>query len=271
MTNVQTRLEKINSNKFLLFPLLATGFIMLYANFLDNDTRTFVSDLLYVPVPGAMLVLSIIIAIRFRMSGKHGKAWILFTLLAVSWFTAEQIWMVEELVYKIDPWPSLADFFYLAGYPFLFAFSIFYLLPLRKAISKKLVTTASLISVALLIPTFSSVYQSNSSTNAFEIVLATSYPVLDALVLCPALIGVSLFFKGEVNFLWTLICAAVVLNVIADTGFLMLTMNDSYYTGHPIDLLYLWAYLLFAFGVYHHIKLFKNHIKDPYENIDELR
>ena len=271
MTSVQTRFEKINSNKFLLFSLLATGFVMLYANFLDHETRTLISDLIYVPVPGAMLVLSIIIAIRFRMSGKHGKAWVLFALLSVSWFTAEQIWMVEELVYKIDPWPSLADFFYLAGYPFLFAFSIFYLLPLRKAISKKLVITASLVSVAILIPTFSSVYQSNSSASDFEIALASSYPVLDALVLCPALIGISLFFKGEVNFLWTLMCIAIVLNVVADTGFLILTMDDSYYTGHPIDLLYLWAYLLFAFGVYHHIKIFKSHIKDPYENIDELR
>ncbi len=270
VADMQTRLEKINSHKFLLFSLLATGFIMLYANFLSDETRTLITNLLYVPVPGAMVILSIILSTRFRTSGKHGKAWILFALLAVLWFTAEQIWIVYELIYHIDPWPSVADFFYIAGYPFLFAFSIFYLLPLRKAISRKLIIATSLVSIALFIPTIILVYENSSSENNFEIVLASSYPILDAIILCPALIGISLFFKGEANILWTVICAAIILNVVADTGFLMLTIDDSYYTGHPVDLLFLWQYLLFSFGVHHHIRIFKSHIKDPYENIDEL-
>ncbi len=268
---MQTLLEKISSYKFLLSSILATGFIMLLANLLAAETRTLITDLLFIPVPGAMLVLSIILALRFRVSGKHGKAWIIFTIFAISWFTAEQIWMVYELIYEIDPWPSIADFFYLSGYPFLFAFSILYLLPVRKAISKKLVISSLLISLALLIPTFTLAYQTNSSENDFEVALAASYPVLDAIVLCPALIGVSLFFKGEVNFLWSLVCIAMILNVIADTGFLILSMNDSYYTGHPIDLLYLWAYILFAFGVYSHIRIFHSRIDEPYENASELR
>lgn len=268
---MQTLLEKINTYKFLLSSILATGFIMSLANFLADEIRTLITDLLFIPVPGAMLVLSIIISLRFNASGKHGKAWIVFMIFAVSWFTAEQIWLVYELIYEIDPWPSIADFFYISGYPFLFAFSILYLLPVRKAISKKLVISTLLISVALLIPTFSLAYKTDSSENDFEVALAASYPVLDAIILCPALIGVSLFFKGEVNFLWSLICIAMVLNVIADIGFLMLSMDDSYYTGHPIDLLYLWAYVLFAFGVYSHIRIFHSRIDEPYEDVNELR
>jgi hypothetical protein len=244
---------------------------MFLANLLADETRTLITDLLFIPVPGALIILSIIIALRFRGSGKHGNAWIIFTIFAISWFTAEQIWLVYELIYEIDPWPSVADFFYLSGYPLLFAFSILYLLPVRKAISKKLVISSLLITGALLIPTFTLAYQTNSSENDFEVALAASYPVLDALLLCPALIGVTLFFKGKVNFLWSLICLAMVLNVTADTGFLMLSMNDSYYTGHPIDLLYLWAYLLFAFGVYSHIRIFHSRIDEPYENASELR
>ena len=268
---MQTLLEKISPYKFLLSSLLATGFIILLANFLTDKTRSLLTDLSFIPVPGAVLVLSIIIAIRFRASGKHGKAWAIFALFAFTWFTAEQVWMVYEQIYEIDPWPSIADFFYISGYPLLFAFSIFYLLPLRKAISKKLVISSVLISITFLVPTFILTYQTNSSENEFEVALAASYPVLDAIVLCPALIGVSLFFKGEVNFLWSLICIAMILNVIADTGFLILSMNDSYYTGHPIDLLYLWAYILFAFGVYSHLRIFKSRIDEPYENASELR
>jgi hypothetical protein len=165
----------------------------------------------------------------------------------------------------------MADFFYLAGYPLLVAFSIFYLKPVRKAISRKLIILATIASGVLLAPTLYLVSGSNSEISSLELVLAASYPILDALLLCPAIIGVTLFFKGEVNFLWSLICTATILNVIGDTGFLVLSMDDSYYTGHPIDLLYLWGYILFAFGVYSHIKIFKSRINDPYENIDDLR
>ena len=244
---------------------------MLIANLLPDDNRTLLTDLLYVPIPASVLVLSILMALRFKMSGKHGKAWVVFVIFAASWFSAEQIWLVYELIFNIDPWPSVADFFYILGYPLLFVFSILYLQPVKKAISKKLVISSSLISISLLIFTFILAYEPDSSENEFEIALAASYPILDAIILCPALIGVSLFFRGEVSFLWSLMCIAIVLNVIGDIGFLMLNMTDSYYTGHPIDLLYSWAYILFAFGVYSHIRIFQSRIDEPYENASELR
>ena len=271
MINMQQLLEKLTTYKFLLLLLLSAGLIILLANFFAEKPRALITDLTFIPIPGALLVLSIIIALRFRASGKHGRAWIIFALFAIAWFTAEQIWMVYEQIYETDPFPSVADYFYLSGYPLLFLFSIFYLSPVRKAISKKIVISSVLISVTFLVPTFILTYQTNSSEDPLEMTLAASYPVLDAIVLCPAMIGVSLFFKGEVNFLWSLICIAMVLNVIGDTGFLILNMDGSYYTGSLVDLLYLWAYILFAFGVYSHIKIFASRIDEPYESVDKLR
>ncbi|MEX0764767.1 MAG: hypothetical protein WD033_06350 [Nitrosopumilaceae archaeon] len=223
-------------------------------------------------MPGALVVLSIIIAARFGVGGEHGKAWFIFVGVAASWFIAEQIWLVYDLVYKIDPFPSTADIFYLAGYPFLFMFSIYYLKPLKDAISKKIIIYASLAAITLLIPSLYMAYDTDSEISAFELGLALSYPIVDGIVLIPALIGVILFFKGEVNFLWSLVCVAMVLNVVADTSFLLMSMDDSYYTGHPIDMLYLWAYILFSFGVYSHIQIFKKHrpnIKS--QTLDDLR
>jgi hypothetical protein len=230
-----------------------------------------VVNLLYVPVPAAPLILSIIIMLRFKMSGKHGKSWIVFTIFAASWFIAEQIWLVYDLILNIDPWPSIADFFYILGYPLLFMFSILYIYPVRKAISKRIIILSLLASIALLIPTLFLAYQPDSSENGFEILLAASYPVLDTIILCPALIGMVLFFRGEVNFLWFLMCIAMTLNVIGDAWFLFSSMNESYYAGHPIDLLYVWAYVLFSFGVYSHIKIFQSRIDEPIENIDSLK
>lgn len=269
---MQTNLEKSQTKKYLLFSLIGTGFVMLFANLADQEVTTLTTNLLYVPITSALVVVSIIIATRFRMQGEHGRAWFLFIGVAVSWFIAEQIWLVYDLVYKIDPFPSIADIFYIAGYPFLFLFSIYYLKPLKDAISKKTIAYSSLVAITLLIPSLYMAYDTDSEISAFELTLAISYPIADAIVLIPALIGVILFFRGEVNFLWSLVCMAIILNVVADSGFLITSMDGSYYTGHPIDMLYLWAYILFSFGVYTHIQIFKKHqpnIKS--ENLEDLR
>ncbi len=269
---MQTNLEKSRTKKYLLFSLLGTGFVIFVANLAGQDVATVASDLLYVPVLGALVILSIIIAARFNVKGEHGRSWILFVGLAASWFIAEQIWIVYDLVYQIDPWPSMADIFYLLGYPFLFLFSIYYLKPVKDAISKKTMAYASLATITLLIPLLYMAYDTDSEISTFELTLALSYPIADVIVLIPALIGVILFFRGEVNFLWSLMCIAIVLNVVADSGFLITSMDGSYYTGHPIDMLYLWAYILFSFGVYSHIQIFKKHrpnIKS--QSLEDLR
>ncbi|MGI0011293.1 MAG: hypothetical protein ACREAE_07825, partial [Nitrosopumilaceae archaeon] len=91
------------------------------------------------------------------------------------------------------------------------------------------------------------------------------------IILIPAIIGVVLFFRGKVNFLWVLMCIAIISETIADTGFLLATIDDSYYQRHPVDILFIWYYIIFSFGVYSHITIFRNHRKDPYKNIEELR
>jgi len=187
--NLQTA-KKIKQYRVFFLSLISAGVIMLIVNFFSDDNRTLVTDLLYIPIPSILLTLSLIIMLRFKMIGYHGKAWILFFIFAACWFTAEQIWLVYELMLNIEPWPSVADLFYILGYPFLLAFSICYIHPVRKAITKKLVIFSSIISLLLLVPSIVMAYQPGSYANDFEILLALSYPILDAIVFCPAFIGI---------------------------------------------------------------------------------
>ena len=124
-----------------------------------------------------------------------------------------------------------------------------------------MVIVASLLSLALLVPSLYMSYDEELDFADIENLIAIAYPLADAIVMIPALIGVTLFFKGEVNFLWALMCLAFFCDIIADSGFLFTTLDDSYYTGHPIDILFMWSYILFSFGIYDHIKVFKTQKK----------
>src|SRR5690242_6139428 len=270
---METRLEKLQSQKYLLISLIATGFAFLIVESIGKETADLFTNLIFIPVPASVVILSGILTKRNGLVGSHGKAWLVFTIFATLWFVAEQVWLVNELIYHEKPFPSSADFFYLSGYPFYFIFSLLYIHPFKNAISKKMITTATIIAVAILIPNLYMTFYNSSDESEFAIILGAIYPIADAIVLIPAMIGVALFFRGKVNFLWSLLLIGIIFEVVADTGFQYITLDDSYYTGHPIDILFLWSYLLLSFGLYDHIKIFKKSYdaKNTFDNKEDLR
>ena len=264
-------LQKSKLIKFLVITLVTIGVTISVANLFGKETATLVSLSIYIPVTVSLVVLSVIISKRFGLKGAHGKAWILFLIFAALWFIAERITLYNNIILGEEPFPSEADAFWLVGYPFLFAFMLWYLKPLKNSITKKNIFISIAISVSLLAFSLYFVDLESADATVFELAVGASYPIGDSILLVPAIIGLLLFAGGKVNFLWSLMCIAVVIEAIADTGFLLATIDDIYYEGHPVDILFNWYYAIFSFAVYHHIILYKDHKKDPYKNIENLR
>lgn len=223
------------------------------------------------PVSGGLLILSIIITTRFRAKGDHGRSYLLFACFASLWFAAEIIWLRSEFSSHLLQFPEEVDWLYLAGYPFLFAFSMYYLKPFKKSISKKIFLYASLGTVTFLIPILYTMYSYNPNSDILEITWAAIYPISDAMVLFPAILGIILFFKSKVDLLWSFTCIAIILNIVADSGFFFLDIDKSDYSGNPINILYLWSYILFAFGINSHVKLYKKPKMKSYDDVDDLK
>lgn len=254
---MQTTLDVVLSKKYLIAALAAITIFNTASNLMGEDFAIFAGNLAYVPVAGSFLGLSILILVRFGINGTHGIAWASFGGYAISWFVAEMLWIVQELYLKIDPFPSAADIFYLIGYPFLIMFFIAYLQPMRSAITKKMIGASFAFSIGILGISLYVVFSTTTNEDIFELVLATIYPVFDAMIIIPALIGVGLFFKGHVNLMWTLLCLGAISVFAADTAFLIAQNEESYYTGNPIEILFYWNYILLAFGIHNHLNLFQ--------------
>lgn len=241
------------------------------ANLLGKNVASTTTDILFLPLSGALFVLSIVIATRFKAKGNFGTGYLCFCCFAAMWFVAELTWAISELSNHLSPFPQVDDYLYLAGYPLLLAFTYYYLKPVGTAISKKMLGLAALTSLVFLTPTFYTVYSYNPNASLPQMIWAGSYPIADAILLFPTVIGMMLFFKGDVSLLWSLMFFAILLNIVADSGFFYLAVDKSYYSGNPIDILYLWAYVLFSFGLYSHIKVFKKPKMKSYSNLDELK
>ena len=247
--------QRFNTQEYLLFTILGLTSLVLLANFIDpkiaNDTVNGLSIIL----SSIVMLLAIGLVSKYGLKGNHGKAWILFMLFSAYWFCAESVNLVYEQIFGIEVWQYADDFFYITGYQLFFASLLFYLKPFSKQISNKLVFGVSIISISLLIPSTMLVIQ-NSELIDENLVLLQFYNIFDSLVLVPALIGVFLFFRGGVNFMFSLLCLGVICQIIADNSILFLTLENFYYSGHLIEALFLWAYTVFAFGLGNQIRLF---------------
>lgn len=240
--------------------LFAVALIVIIVNLIDPSAAKTVDYILYGILPAIPLTLSALYARRIGLVGMHGKAWFAFTGAIASSFIAEQMWAIYDAVLGIDPWPSEADFFYLLFYGFFAVFSYFYIKPFASLVNGKKIAISVLVSVAIFMPTAASLVSVDGAqweTRSFEILMGAVYPMADSIVMVPTVIAILLFFEGKVNFLWSAIFIGILCFVISDTLFLMEEIDSTYDVGHPLDIGYFWAYILFAFGVYHNMKYFE--------------
>lgn len=250
-TKELTRFTRINKIAFIsvIFSLLILYLVNSIAS-IDYFSNN-ISLPIYTIIPGTLIILSIWALSRTNKIQEISKKSLLFlTLSFSSWFAAEQTWNLYEHVLGIDPYPSIADFFYILAPILMFVSLIIFLHPLQNKIRKKEVIFASFLSVLILIPILIITFQSNSKTEFFEIAVAMIYPIVDAILLIPAIITILFSIRGGKNSFWIMMLVGIIIFIIADDIFLFLVIDDKYYDGHPVDILWLTSYIIWAFTIY---------------------
>lgn len=266
---MQTSLKPITWQ--LLLPLSVVAAVIGILNYYDRESLMIATNVMNLVIVIPFVALSLMLVARNGASGNLGKAWICFTVFAVLWTAGEIIWAADEIIFKNDPFPSLADLFWILGYPFYFVFAIMYLKLFRNSISKKTILLATSVSMTLMgFLVYCAIAKSESPQ--FETAILASYSVGDALCLIPTIIGFVLFFRGQVNFTWLLLLVGMFSFVIADSAFQIISQTGEYYTGHPFDVAYLWAYVFFVFGIYHHNRIFRTrNAQNKFNDQEKLR
>jgi len=219
---------------------------------IDDDLfRYFIGLPSYTIIPGILVGVSIW---AVKVSGKiqiiPKKVLIFFVICFSCWFVGKQLWTVYVIL-GIDPFPSPADIFYVLGFPLMFIGLMIFLKPLKKLISKLTLVFSVIISIAVLIPSLAVTFIQNLEYDAIEFFFALLYPVLDSMLLILAIIILFLFSgKEERNSFWIMMLLGTIIFVAADTLFLFIVMDDSYYSGHPVDVSWLYSYIIWIFAFY---------------------
>jgi hypothetical protein len=182
----------------------------------------------------------------------QGKALFLLTIGIFFWFLGESTWGFYEIVLGIEaPVASIADVFWLLGYPFFLGGAYFICrlaaIPLAK---KKYMLFALIIAglfcvLWLIYPTIV-----NPEISLAEKMSTTGYVIGDFAILI-AMIFIVVYLSGS-KFLkpWTLIIIGLVLSTIADIYYM--NFIDVYASGDWIDILWCADYIITALGLFYY-------------------
>lgn len=240
----------------LILVLVVSTAIYQLRPFLDDEQFSWISIPMYSILPGLLTVYSSVLAIKlYKQKHFQAKAFFFFALGNACWFIAEQIWQAYDHLLNEDPFPSEADVFFIASYPFMIIFLFLSIKPILKSISRNVWLFSLALSFSFLIPSVLAAYDDMAGEQAFATSIALTYPILSSIQLIPAIIGLLFLSKRGVNFSWMLLLSGFIINSIADSFFLFVELDGSYYDGHPVDVIFVYGFILLIFSLYTRLKI----------------
>jgi signal transduction histidine kinase len=250
----------IDNNKNIIITLIlvmvAITAIYQLRPFLDDTQFSYIAIPAYAIFPGLVTAYASLLAVRlYKRNSYQAKGFILFAIAAAFWFIAEQIWQLYDHVWEGAPFPSEADIFYIAAYPLMTLFLFMSLKPVLRKTGKTVWLFAIGLAISFLIPSVLAAYDDMFEEEAFATSIALSYPILGAIQVVPAIVGIMYLTKQGASLSWMLILFGFIIYGVADTFFLFAELDGTYYDGHPVDLLWLYTYILIIFAFHIRLKI----------------
>jgi hypothetical protein len=243
----------------LIVSVAATSLVIFIA---PNEQKTLLSDVIEPFTAVIAAGLSLVIVYRQKTDGLIGSAFAALSIGLVLFMAAEIIWSYYEIGLKIEnPFPSIADALWIAGYgPLIYFVSKMFRFygASRTKVHIAIVLAATLAFVLYLTMDVSQSINFNSQTDIMSFLVSIAYPIFDAVLIVPSSLILLNPAKGELTSIpW--IFLAVITMTVGDTIFAYISDNaqaESF--TWAANLFFITAYLMITLGLYWHKTFFVN-------------
>jgi hypothetical protein len=177
-------------------------------------------------------ILCIIAICRYGINGLHGKSYLFLTLGIISWFSADFTFLYNYYAFGIEEQRlvSITDALWFAGYGFLSLHLFIVIRSLHNKIKYKLVIVVSFITVLFIIYNLVNLfsYDFHTDNDFIAIIVTILYPILDFMLIIPSsLILITLRKDYEHSIPWFLSSLSLLVNAIADDGYVKDFVTDN--------------------------------------------
>jgi hypothetical protein len=265
--------EKENRHKLTL-KILISGLIVsaIIANsviIFSDGHKQHSTSLWVLNITGAIASTLAIIAVwRHGVHGLHGTSYLFLMLGLISWFSAEVTLLYYYYVLGIEEQRlvSPTDGFWFAGYVFLALHLFTVLRSLRSTIKSRIVVSASIVTVLFVIYNISNLLSSEFliDVDFAAFIVTIAYPVLDLMLIIPSsIILVSLRKDYQHSIPWLLSSLSLLVNAIADDGYVNDFVNGDSQNLWIWDLFYVTDFIIMAGALFWYNKF---HISNEIKN-----
>lgn len=238
---------------------LAAVFVVYFFCQGDRTFLLFASDIISAASASFPALYSLTLVRRYGIDPKDRftRLWLYVAVGLFLWLLGEITWGVYGLLLSVsEPYPSVADVFWIAGYLPLVVALLLYIAPFKDALSLKSVLSAVAVAlladvgvfVVLVGPVFGP--SADPATRLFDF----AYPILDMVLLGVSIAGMLVFLPGRISRLWVWLNVGFISIVIADIFFSYSAALGTYYEGHPLELFYFLGDAAILLGLYEHTR-----------------
>jgi len=249
--------------------LVIISIVWLIGNSLFTEEQSFEArlfqDIIIVGSIALATVFLFYLSILYKPSTSVGKVWLLLALGALGWTIGESTFSYYELFTDIEPFPSIADFFYLIAYIPLSMALILQMVHMDITLAKKekivIAIVYALICVFVIVTVIVIPIQQASpipQSEVFAYFVGALYPILDLILILCVFVVFAKIRHGKVNTAWILLLIGILITTIADIIFNWVeTLNVPEQLFYPYDLLFIISYVFILNSAWTMIYLMK--------------
>lgn len=202
----------------------------------------------------AVGIVAFWVAKRYRGSAVFGKTYFALALGFVLLFVGDLIYNYYSMVLLEDPYPSIADVFFISFYFFAAYHLILNIRYFKKDLGWGSKIAVPVISVLMIVGfglfTIETLY--DDPTVYYT---SMAYLVSSAVVLALGLLGASVFRHSVLGIAWLLLAAGIVGYSVADVWYYYLEEIEEYSLTDPVNTLWVLSNTLMIYALYKHKKI----------------
>ena len=224
------------------------AFLYLFPDLDEADSIVFVISIIN---PLAASIASFVVAKRYKGAKVFGRAYFSLGIAYLMVFCAEVTYLIYDLFLGLDPYPSIADVFFFALYPFTLIHLILNIRFFKPSLGIGTKIWIVVIPIGIIITYVFSAFQEIEETN-FDFYYGIIFITGSAVTLVFAVLGARVFKEGVLGKAWLLLVIGILANTIGDVWYYYLEVFGGYDLIHPVNLFWYTSYWIIVYALYKH-------------------
>lgn len=241
-------------NPFVMIAILVAG-VVIFATmqFLPEDDIGILAFSLSIIFSGGVAVAAFVVA-KQNETGVLAKAYLFLGFGFTAYLIAELLYYSFELIFDIEPYPSIADVFFFALYPLILGHLLLNIQFFHSKYTKLQKIWIPAIPVfAIIIYVTMSLSVPDAETN-FDFYYGLIFVSGASTALSFTILGASIFRQGTLGTVWLLLVIGLMISTAGDVWYYHLEIFGHYYDAHPVTVVWFVANSFIIYALYKHIK-----------------